>query len=95
MQVQAVVKSSDVGERFTNAMRDERHVVRPKTSDEENKVVEYPVSIETEIQISPPKPATAAKKDSAPAGAVANAAKQTASGSSDAAKTTASEAPAK
>ena len=86
MQVLADVKSSDVGERFTNVMRDERHVVRPKTSDEENKVAEYPVNIETEIQISPPKPAAAPKKDSAPAGATA--AKQTAPDASDTAKTT-------
>src|SRR5262245_21560050 len=95
MQVQAVVKNTDVGDRFTNVMRDERHVVRPKTSDDENKVAGFPVSIETEIQISPPKPATAVKKGSAPAGAAADATKQTASDSSDAAKTTASEAPVK
>ena len=93
MQVLADVKSSDVGERFTNVMRNERHVVRPKTSDEENKVAEYPVNIETEIQISPPKPAAAPKKDSAPAGATA--AKQTAPDASDTAKTTTPEAPAK
>jgi hypothetical protein len=95
MQVQAVVKNTDVGDRFTNVMRDERHVVRPKTSDDENKVAGFPVSIETEIQITPPKAAAAAKKDFAPAGAAANAAKQKASDSSDAAKTTTSEAPAK
>jgi Tfp pilus assembly PilM family ATPase len=88
MQVQAVVKSSDVGERFTNAIRDERHVPRPKTSDEENKVAEYPVSIETEITITPPKPATAAKKDPAASGATA---KSTASAPSNSAPTNSSE----
>jgi hypothetical protein len=91
MQVQAVVKTTDVGDRFTSAMRDERHDPRPKTSDDENKVAGYPVSIETEIHISPPKPG-AAKKDTTAAPA---AAKPPAATTTDTATTTSPEAPAK
>jgi hypothetical protein len=92
MGIEAVVHDVQVGDRFTSAMRDERHVVRPKTSDKDDKIAEYPVSIQTEIQITPAKPA-AAKKDAAASAAAA--AKAAAPAPSDAAATNSSETTAK
>src|SRR5262249_8273209 len=63
----ALVKSTSVADRRYDALSDPQHVVRPKASDPDKKVGGYPLKIETEVEINPPKAASLPASKGGPA----------------------------